>query len=139
MALMSFKEDVVVDYVPEFGGNRLHKKKTVIGIKPMNNDGSIDFMDSLTAKLSDCDDDKEKSKVSKEVAKQTFIDHIAFVKNYQVVDKAGKVIDIKTGAELYIHGSKNLINEISLAAENSSRLSEGQAKNFSGGSAGSKK
>lgn len=139
MGLMSFKEGLIVDYVPAFGGNRKLKEKTVIGIKPMNNDGSIDFMDTLTDALADCKNDEERAKVSKEVAKQTFIDHVGYVKDYQVTVEKDKVIDITNGEDLYKHGSKGLCDEISLAAENSSRLSAGQAKNFEGDSAGSDK
>ena len=137
MTIMSFKQGLIVDFVPEYGGNRKHKLKTVIGIKPLNNDGSIDFMDELTKQLVDCDDIKERAKVSKEVAKQSFIDHVAYVENYMVVDKDNKEIEITTGEQLYSDGSRGLINEITLAIENSSSLSEGQAKNFSGDSAGS--
>lgn len=137
MAIMSFKQGVIVDFVPEFGGNRQHKKKTVIGIKPLNNNGSIDFMDELTKQLVDCDDVKEKSKVSKEVAKQSFIDHVPYVKNYIVLDEDNKEVEITTGEQLYCDGSRGLINEITFAIENSSTLSEGQLKNFSGDSAGS--
>ena len=137
MALMSFKEGIVVDYVPAYGGNRQHKEKTVIGIRPMNNDGAIDFMSSFDKKLVDCGDEKEKAQVSKEVAKQSFVDHVAYVKNYQVEDEKDGIVDITTGEALYTHASKALINEIAIAVENSSRLSEGQAKNFSGDSAGS--
>ncbi|MCK5615565.1 hypothetical protein KAR91_77590 [Candidatus Pacearchaeota archaeon] len=139
MGLMSFKEGAIVDYVPAFGGNRLDKNPTIIGIKPLNNDGSIDFMSALQKQLADCEDLKEKEIVSKEVAKQTFIDHIAYVKVYTVVDKKGKLTEITTGEQLYINGSKQLVDEVTLAAENSSRLSAGQAKNFLGASAGSEK
>lgn len=139
MALMSFKRGIVVDYVPSYGGNRQHKEKTVIGIRPMNNDGAIDFMSDLDKKLVDCGDEKEKAQVSKEIAKQTFIEHVAYVKNYQVADEKGGVIEVTTGEALYSDASKALINEISFAIENSSRLSEGQIKNFSGDSAGSEK
>ena len=78
MAIMSFKQGLIVDFVPEYGGKRKHKLKTVIGIKPLNNDGSIDFMDELTKQLVDCDDVKERAKVSKEVAKQSFIRDLSF-------------------------------------------------------------
>ena len=134
---MSFKRGIVVDYVPSYGGNRQHKEKTVIGIRPMNNDGAIDFMSSFDKKFVDCGDEKEKAQVSKEVAKQSFVDHVAYVKNYQVEDEKDGIVDITTGEALYTHASKALINEITIAVENSSRLSEGQAKNFSGDSAGS--
>ncbi len=139
MALMSFKAGIIIDYVPEYGGNRKHKEKTVIGIRPMNNDGAIDFMDTLTGKLTDCEEDKERATVSKEVAKQTFIDHVAYVKNYQVTNEKGEVVDITKAEDLYSDASKTLIGEISSAIENSSRLSEGQLKNFLGDSDGSEK
>ena len=137
MGLMSFKRGLVVDFVPEYGGNRKLKEKTIIGIKPLNNDGSIDFMDELTKQLVDCDDRKEKARVSKEVAKESFCDHVAYIKNYTVLDEDGKEVDITTAAQLYADGSRGLINEITIAIENSSTLSEGQLKNFSGDSAGS--
>lgn len=139
MALMSFKKGVVVPYIPAYGGNREHKVKTVIGILPLNNDGSIDFMDTLSAGIADCENDKEKAAASKEMAKQAFIKHVDYVKNYTVMDEDGNEVEIKTGADLYSDGSRGLINEITIATENSSRLSEGQAKNFSGDSAGSEK
>ena len=63
MALMSFKEGVVVDYVPSYGGNRQHQEKTVIGIKPMNNNGAIDFLDSYDKKYVDCGDEKKKAQI----------------------------------------------------------------------------
>lgn len=139
MGLMSFKKGVVVAYIPVFGGNRLDKKPTIIGIKPLNNDGSIDFMSDLQKQLAMCEDEKEKEVVSKEVAKQTFIDHVAYVEEYEVVDKKGKSTKITTGAQLYMDGSRHLIDEVTRAAEHSSILSEGQAKNFLGDSAGSEK
>lgn len=139
MAIMSFKKGIIVDFVPAYGGNRQDKIKTIIGIKPMNNDGAIDFMDSQTRKLLEGENDNEKAQISKEIAKQAFVDHIAYVKNYDVVDENDKKVKITTGEALYNDASKALINEITFAIENSSRLTEGQLKNWSGRSAGSKK
>ncbi len=130
MAIICFNEKLTISYVPRFGGNRESEKQAIVGIKPLNNDGSIEFTRNLNNKLVACGDDVDKQdNTSKEMAKQVFLDHVAWVKGCQYMNEKEELVDIKTAKELYDHASRGLINEISLAIENSSTLSAGQLKN----------
>ena len=130
MSIICFSSNLVINYVPKFGGNRDEKVQAIVGIKPMNNDGSIEFTRNLNRKLADCGDDIDKhNNTSKEMARQVFIDHVVKVKGINYLDEKEEVIEITTAEELYDHSSRGLINEISMAIENSSVLSAGQLKN----------
>ena len=129
MALIIFNENLVIPYVPKYGGNRESKNQAIIGIKPLNNNGSIEFTRVLANKLNKCDDDSERDLVSKEMARQTFVEHVDNVAGCEYMNEKNELVEITTAEELYDHAPRGLINEISLAIENSSILSEGQLKN----------
>ena len=129
MALICFNENLEISYVPKYGGNRKSQEQAIIGIKPLNNDGSIEFTRALSIKLEKCEDDIERDLVGKEMARQTFIDHIGKISGCQYMNEKNELTEITAADELYDHGPRGLINEISLAIENSSVLFEGQLKN----------
>ena len=137
MAIMCFSPKIVVPFVPSYGGNRREKIKTIVGIKPMNNDGTIEFTRSLQDAYADCDNEQERASVFNTMARQTFIDHVAYIKNYTFIDEKGKAVEDPSAEQLYDDGASNaLVKEISIAIENSSVLSKGQEKNFEGDSDG---
>ena len=129
MSIICFNENLIIPYVPRYGKNRESKNQAIVGIKPLNNNGSIAFTQLLQNKLAKCSDDAESDEVSKAVARQTFIDHVKKVDGFEYMNEKNELTEIKTAAELYDNGPRGLINEISLAVENSSVLSEGQLKN----------
>lgn len=137
MAIICFSPKIVVPYVPSYGGNRREKIKTVVGIRPMNNDGTIEFTRALQDAYTDCDSDKERAAVFNDMARQTFIDHVDYIKNYTFIDEKGEEVKDPSAEQIYDDGASNsLVKEISLAIENSSILSKGQEKNFEGDSDG---
>lgn len=137
MGIICFSPKLIIPFIPSYGGNRREKIKTVVGIKPMNNDGSIDFTKALHDGYADCETDKERASIFNNMARQTFIDHVAYVKNYTFIDEKGKEVENPSAELIYDDAASNgLVKEISLAIENSSILSKGQEKNFAGDSDG---
>ena len=137
MAIICFSPKLIIPFVPSYGGNRREKIKTVVGIKPMNNDGTIEFTRSLQNAYTDCDNDRERTAVFNDMARQTFIDHVDYIKNYTFIDEKGEEVKDPLPADLYDNAASNsLVKEISIAIENSSVLSKGQEKNFEGDSDG---
>lgn len=137
MAIICFSPKIVVPFIPSYGGNRREKIKTVVGIKPMNNDGTLEFTRSLQDAYADCDGDKERASVYNDMARKNFIEHVTYIKNYTFIDEKGEEVKDPSSERLYDDGASNgLVKEICIAIENSSVLSKGQEKNFEGDSDG---
>ena len=137
MAITAFSKEIVIPFVPRYGGNRDDEVKTVVRLRPLNNDGSIEFTEDLTKALLACDGDQDQEiAVRAEQTRKVFVDHIDSVENYPYIEASGAEGQIKTGDELFANGSKSVVDEVTLAMENSSILSAGQLKNFEGGSSG---
>jgi len=137
MSFITFSKKAVIPYVPAYMGNRGEETPLIVGIKPLNNDGSLDFKRHLASLEIDCGEDRDRLlKEQKDLFKERFIRQVAWVKNCSVVLSDNEIVPITTAEELWEHGDSALHSELEVAIQSHSRLSEGQLKNFVGGSGG---
>lgn len=134
MGIVSLSKDLVVEFVPEYDGNREvsdDSDKTIIGITPMNHLSVQESVRVLAEKLKGTSSDTAAmAKVSQQVQRKQFLEHVKFVKNYTVLSEEGPVVlesdDVKG---LYDTAPDDLIGEIIRAMESHTTLTDGQLKN----------
>lgn len=136
MAISSFSQDTIIEYTPE--SERGSDNPCVIKTKFVSFARVQHYANIIERKVGEDirgikDVNKRvelKTRVAREVQRQQFVENVVGVENYSVDGKS-----ITTAAELYDAADNDLITEIIMAMESSSRLTEGQRKNSAGASA----
>ena len=139
MGIVSLNNKVVVEYRPEYGGNRLsaEKEPTIVGITPMSHLAITLAAKKLAEKFRNSNNDPEKyTEASEQVQRDQFLDNIKFVKNGFRVDDDNNIVPIpeKSIALFYESIDEGLKKELIDAMESHTKLSEGQVKNLEGAS-----
>jgi hypothetical protein len=124
MALISFDKDTVVDYVPEYGGNRDSDDPCVIGLKFVSYARVQHYSRVLAARTKGTSNSTKITEISQQVQKKQFVEHVASISNYFIGDR-----EVTDPSEFYETADTDLIIEIIRAMESQSKLSEGQRKN----------
>lgn len=125
MAIISFDKDAVIDYVPEYGGNRDSNDPCVVRIKYVSY-GRVQFYSrAIAGKIKGNNNAEQIAKVSQGIQKKQFIENVEAITGYSVNGK-----EVTGAEEFYETADTALITEILQAMESSQKLSEGQLKNF---------
>lgn len=126
MAIISFSKDVLIDYVPSYGGNRESDSPCVVRIRFVPYAKVQDYARLMAARakgLSSSDISKI-SEITADVQKKQFVENIDSVDNFMLDGR-----EVKDAALFYEYAPKELIYEIIKAMEDSAKLSDGQRKN----------
>lgn len=124
MAIILFDRDALVDYIPEYGGNRASESPVVVRIRPVMHARIQDYTRQIAIKNKGLQEPGKFLEASYEVQKKQFIENVESVSGLFIGER-----EVTTAAELYELADRDLIVEIIAAMESASKLSEGQRKN----------
>lgn len=127
MAIISFDPDVVVDYVPEYAGNRNSADPCIVSLKfvPYSRVQHYARLIAARGKGSGAGVDQAKiTEISQEIQKKQFVESVAKVSGYYIGER-----EVTEPDEFYDTADTELVIEIIKAMESQQRLSEGQRKN----------
>jgi len=126
MAIISFDKDTIIDYVPEYAGNRDSDNPCIVRLKYVPY-ATVQSYAKTIAINSNNKSAKKQLEISQSVQRKQFVNSVESVKGY-IVD--GK--EITDTEEFFDSADTDIIVEIIRAMESSQKLDEGQLKNFEG-------
>ncbi len=124
MAIISFDPDTVVDYVPEYGGNRNSEDPCIVRLRFVPYSRVQHYSRIIAARAQNVSDPSKVAEISQEVQKKQFVENVDGVVNYYVDGR-----DVTDPEEFYRTADTDLVMEIIKAMESIQRLTEGQRKN----------
>lgn len=124
MAIISFSKDTVVDYMPEYGGNRKSDNPCVVGIRFIPFGETIEIEKVRSARMRGVEPEKV-LEINQTLQKERFIKHIAYVKGFFVGET-----EVTDAGEFYDTTPDDLMGEVLVAMRDSAFLSKGQVANF---------
>jgi hypothetical protein len=124
MAIISFDKDAVIEFVPEYGGNRDSDDPCVVRLKFVPYSKVQHYSRIIAARTKGVNDPSRVTEITQTVQKKQFADNVESVSGYFV--EAREVADPD---EFYETADTDLVMEVIRAMESQSKLSEGQRKN----------
>ncbi len=124
MAILSFDQDTVVEYVPEYAGNRDSLDPCVVCLKFVPYARVQHYARLIAARTGGYSDPAKNAEVTHEIQKKQFVDNVDSVTNYFVGE-----MEVSGPSEFYDTADTDLVIEVIKAMESHSRLTEGQRKN----------
>jgi hypothetical protein len=124
MAIISLDPDVVIDYIPEYGGNKESDKPCIVRMRPLTYAQGQEMERRVLSQLKGAYSAAKENKVRQGEQKKVIVKHVESLENYFVGDKS--VADAQT---FYNCADVTLLVEILEALMSNSKLSEGQLKN----------
>ena len=124
MAIISFDPDLLVDYVPEYGGNRNGKEPCIVSLKFIPYSRVQHYARLIAARGKGAGDAVKITEVSQEIQKKQFVESVDKVSGYYIGER-----EVSSPDEFYDTADTDLVIEIIRAMESQQRLSEGQRKN----------
>ncbi len=124
MAIISFDRDTVVDYIPEYAGNRESLDPCIVRLKFVPYSRVQHYARLITAKTRGQSDSVRVAEVAHEVQKKQFVENVDSISGYYVGE-----MEVGTPAEFYDTADTDLVIEIVKAMESHAKLTEGQVKN----------
>ncbi len=124
MAIISFDRDAVIDYIPEYGGNRESLDPCVVRLKFVPYSRVQHYSRLIAARTKGLSDPLKVTEVSQQVQKVQFVESVDSVCGYFVGER-----EVTDPAEFYDTADTDLVIEIIRAMESHSKLTEGQRKN----------
>lgn len=124
MAIISFDRDTLVDYVPEYGGNRESLDPCIVRLRFVPYSRVQHYSRLIAAKGKGVSDSIKLAELSQQIQKRQFVESVESVYGYYVNGH-----EVTEAEEFYETADTDLIVEIIRAMESISKLSEGQRKN----------
>ena len=125
MAIISFDKDAITDYVPKHGDNRYSEEPCIVRLKFVPYSRVKHYARVLSARTKNITKQEKMTEIAQEVQYKQFSENVEGIKNYFVGDR-----EVTEPDEFYDTADTDLIVEIIRAMESSTKLSEGQLKNF---------
>ncbi len=124
MAIISFDQDTIIDYLPEYGGNRDSVDPCVVRLRFVPYSRMHQYSRLIAARTRGVADQSRVAEIAQSIQKKQFVENVESISGYFVEERE------VTGAEdLYETADTDLVLEIIKAMESHSRLTEGQRKN----------
>ncbi len=124
MAIISFDTDTVIDYVPEYGGNRNSDDPCIVRLRFVPYSRVQHYARIIAARAQNVSDPAKVTEISQEVQKKQFVENVVGIVNYYVDGR-----DVADPEEFYRTADTDLVMEIIRAMESLQKLTEGQRKN----------
>jgi len=126
MAIISFDKDVLIDYVPEYGGNRDSENPCIVRLRYVPYSKVQQYSRLIALKNKDAKNDVTKTiEAAQSIQKRQFCESVEGVSGFFVNGR-----EVTEPGEFYETADTDLILEIIRAMESSARLTEGQRKNL---------
>ena len=107
MGICSFSKDTVVDYVPEYGDNRMSENPCVVGLKFISFGEAREQQKLLAARTQRIDTQEKSMAIAQSLQKEQFVKHVASITNYDVDGE-----EVTDPGEFYMTAPADLITEI---------------------------
>jgi len=124
MAIVSFDKDAVIDYIPEYAGNRDTEDPCVVRIKFVSYARAQHYARIIAQRAGNTSKPSKINGIAQSVQKKQFVENVESISGYFIGDR-----EVTDPEEFYDTADAELVTEIIRAMESSSRLSEGQRKN----------
>jgi len=124
MAIISFDPDTLVDYAPEYGGNRNSTEPCIVSLRFVPYSRVQHYARLIAARNKGGADQVKITEVSQEVQRKQFVESVESITGYYVNDR-----EVTDPGGFYDTADTDLVIEIIGAMESQQRLSEGQRKN----------
>ncbi|MBI1913034.1 MAG: hypothetical protein HYS21_13690 [Deltaproteobacteria bacterium] len=124
MAIISFDKDAVVDYVPEYGGNRDSQEPCVVRLKFVPYSRVQHYSRLIAARGKGVSDPLKMTELTQQIQKKQFTENVESVEGFYVGAR-----EVAEPEEFYETADTDLVIEIIKAMESHSKLTEGQRKN----------
>ncbi len=124
MAIISFDPHRVVDYIPEYNGNRESDNPCVVRLRFVPYARVQHYSRILAGRTSGVSDPLRITEITQEVQKRQFVENVEEILNYYVGER-----EVRDPEEFYETADTDLVVEIIKAMESHARLTEGQRKN----------
>lgn len=125
MAIISFDKDVLIDYVPEYGGNRDSENPCVVRLRYVPYSKVQHYSRLIALKNKDAKNDVTKTiEAAQAIQKRQFVESVESVSGFFINER-----EVPDSAEFYDTADTDLVLEIIRAMESSAKLTEGQRKN----------
>ena len=125
MAIISFDKDALIDYAPEYGGNRDSDIPCIVRLRFVPYSKLQQYSRLIALRNKDAKSDVTKAiEAAQAIQKKQFVESVEGVSGFLVNGR-----EVADPAEFYETADTDLILEIIRAMESSARLTEGQRKN----------
>jgi hypothetical protein len=124
MAIISFDRDAVIDYIPEYAGNRNSDTPCVVMLRFVPYSRVQHYARVIAARARALSDPTKAAEVAHEVQKKQFVENVEMISGYFVGDEP-----VTDPGEFYDTADTELVTEIIKAMESHAKLTEGQRKN----------
>lgn len=124
MAIISFDKESVIDYIPEYGGNRDSMDPCIVSLRFVPYSRVQDYSRLLAARTRGVSDPVKVAELTQHIQKKQFVENVENVRGYYVGE--AKVTE---PGEFFDTADTDLVLEVIRAMESASRLTEGQRKN----------
>jgi len=124
MAIISFDKDALVDYIPEYAGNRDSGEPCIVRLKFVPFSRVQHYARLIAARTEGLSDKARIAEISQSVQKRQFVENVESVSGYYVGMK-----EVEDPAEFYETADTDLVLEVIKAMESASKLTGGQVKN----------
>jgi len=124
MSIVSFDRDSVVDYIPEYGGNRESAEPCVVSLRFVPYSRVQEYSRLLAARTRGVADPVKVAELTQHVQKKQFVENVESVSGYYV-----GCTRVTSAGEFFDTADTDLVLEVIRAMESASRLTEGQRKN----------
>ena len=140
MAIISFDKTKIIEYVPEYGGNRNEPRKNadgeyekpcVVRLKFVPYAKVQEYSTLIMSRTAATNDAEQKSEILQSIQRKQFLDSVESISGYIIDDQ-----EVTSPEDFFETADADLIYEVLKAMESSSKLSEGQLKNFERASVG---
>ena len=129
MAIISYDKDTIIEYIPEFQGNRDSESPCIVKLKFISYGKTQEFARKIGLRTKGLKNQERIIEISQEIQKEQFIYSVQSIEGYQVIGENGNPKDVTDAKELYETADNALIEEILKAMEDSQKLTENQRKN----------
>jgi len=124
MAIISFDKDMIIDYVPAYGGNRDSDDPCIVRLKFVPYSKVQHYAKLLSARGKGQNDNSKITEAAQTIQKKQFVENVESISGYYI--GGGEITDPE---EFYETADTDLIIEVIRAMESQSKLMEGQRKN----------
>ena len=124
MAIISFDPDAIIDYIPEYAGNRESEDPCIVKLKYVPYSRVQHYARILSAKTHGEKDYSKIAEITQGIQRKQFIENVDSIYGYYV-----GVNEVMDASGFYETADTDLVIEVIRAMESQSKLTEGQRKN----------
>lgn len=124
MSIVSFDKESIVDYIPEYGGNRESSDPCIVSLRFVPYSRVQEYSRLLAARTRGVADSVKVAELTQHVQRKQFIENVENISGYFVGS-----MKVTSPGEFFDTADTDLVLEVIRAMESASKLTDGQRKN----------